>query len=187
MWNRIAPVAVASGLFVAGSWAAGWIAAHAEYCQYGDYISVEKCDACELATLMVDAITWLADATLPMLILPAAVAACVLSCSLHKSNDALKRFVVVRGAQRHLHFTPRSPDNEHRFMDVPVGAKIGNDSSRYKSGSRPIIPNSVVVLELIGPDVMDSCSDKVAHQQPRSKSPGQAKTPPQAWREFYSS
>ena len=129
MWRRIVPFAVASVLLVAGSWAAGWIAAHAEYCQYGDNISVEKCDAYELATLMVDIITWSAAATLPMLIFPAAVAACVLSCSLHKSTDTLKRF---RCRPR-----TRSTDNEHRFMDVPVGAKIGNDSSRYQSGSRP--------------------------------------------------
>jgi hypothetical protein len=36
----------------AGSSAAGWIIAHAEYCRYGDYISVEKCGIYEAATLM---------------------------------------------------------------------------------------------------------------------------------------
>jgi hypothetical protein len=49
MWKRIGPVAVASGSLVAGSSAAGWIVAHAEYCQYGGYISVEKCGVYEVA------------------------------------------------------------------------------------------------------------------------------------------
>ena len=54
MWNRILAITIASELLIAGSWAVGWIAAHAEYCQYVDYISVEKCDAYELATVMID-------------------------------------------------------------------------------------------------------------------------------------
>jgi hypothetical protein len=96
VWKRIVPVAVASALLVAGSCAIGWTAAHAEYCQYGDHISVEKCDAYELATLMVDTITRSADATLPMLIFLAAIAACALTRSLHKSNDTLKRLLSSR-------------------------------------------------------------------------------------------
>jgi hypothetical protein len=41
--------------------AVGWIAAHAEYCQYSNHISVEKCNAYELATLVVDTITGRCD------------------------------------------------------------------------------------------------------------------------------
>jgi hypothetical protein len=106
MWKRIGQITVASVLFVAGSCSAGWIAAHSEYCQYGDYIGAGKCDACVVATLVVDTITWSASATLPMLILVAAAAACLLSCSLHKSHGTLMQLVVVRGAQRNLRFTP---------------------------------------------------------------------------------
>jgi hypothetical protein len=61
VWKRIVPVTVASALLVAGSWAVGWIAAHAEYCQYSNHISVEKCNAYELATLVVDTITGRCD------------------------------------------------------------------------------------------------------------------------------
>ena len=189
MWKRIGPVAVASGSLVAGSSAAGWIVAHAEYCQYGDYISVEKCGVCEVATLMVDAITWSADATLPVLTLLAVVAACVLSCSLHECHDALKGLLSPAVLSVTSAFPPFDVATNIGLRTSLAGPKSEMKAHDAKAARVRIIASSVAVLELFGPEVMvlNSCSDKVAHQQPRSKSPGQAKTPPQAWREFYSS
>lgn len=108
MRNRIVAIAVGLQLLVAGACAVGWIAAHAEYCQYGDHIKVENCEAYELATLMIDAITWSVDTTLPMLNLIVAVAACVLTYTLHRSNETLKQSSPLRGGRLRRLIRPRS-------------------------------------------------------------------------------
>jgi hypothetical protein len=181
MWKRIGQVTVASVLFVAGSCSAGWIAAHSEYCQYGDYIGVGKCDAYVVATLVVDTITWSASATLPMLILAAAAAACLLSCSLHKSHDTLMQLVVVRGAQRNLRFTPvqhTTNIGSWRSLSGPKSEMIAHDTEPARAR---VVARSVELLELLGSEAMVSngCFDKLAQQQPGRKALGKR---PHAWR-----
>jgi hypothetical protein len=161
MWKRIGPVAVASGSIVAGSSAAGWIVAHAEYCQYGGYISVEKCGVYEVATLMVDMITLSADATLPVLTFLAVVAACLLSCSLHECHDTLK-FVVAGGAQRNLRFFPVRHATNIGLRTSLAGQKSEMIAHNAKPARARIIASSAALLELFGPEVVvsNSFSDK---------------------------
>jgi hypothetical protein len=161
MWKRIGPVAVASGSLVAGSSAAGWIVAHAEYCQYGGYISVEKCGVYEVTTLMVDMITLSADATLPVLTFLAVVAACLLSCSLHECHDTLK-FVVAGGAQRNLRFFPVRHTTNIGLRTSLAGPKSEMIAHHAKPARARIIASSAALLELFGPKVVvsNSFSDK---------------------------
>jgi hypothetical protein len=103
--------------------------------------------------------TWSADATLPLITFIAAVAACVLTCSLHKSNDTLKRFVVVRGARRNVRFTPAQQTTNiglRTSLSGPKSEMIAHDTKKRLAPR--VIANSVALLELLGSDVMESNS-----------------------------
>ncbi len=151
MWKRIVALAVASQLLIDGACAVGWTAARAEYCQYGDYIDVKKCDAYELATVTINLIISTVNATLPTLAFFAIVAACMLTCSLHKSNDTLKRFAFARGAGHNACFSP---------AERMTNAGLGMPGSRpeitgydTKAARAPALANTVAFLELSGSDV----------------------------------
>ena len=133
MWKRIVALAVASQFLIAGACAVGWTAAHAEYCQYGDYIDVKKCEFYELATAMINLIISTVNATLPALAFLAIVAACVLTCSLHKSNHTLQRFAFPPCARRNVCFSPAKQTTNTGLVGVPVGVKTGNYGLRYES------------------------------------------------------
>jgi hypothetical protein len=166
VWKRIVPVTVASALLAAGSWAVGWIAAHAEYCQYGNHISVEKCNAYELATLVVDTITWSADVTLPLITFIAAVAACLLTCSLHECNRSLKRVAVARGARRSGCFTPVQQATNIGLWTSQSGSESEMIAHDAKATRARVVANSVALLELLRSDVMVSNGCSASSQMP---------------------
>jgi hypothetical protein len=115
---------------------------------------------------MIDLITWSADVTLPLITFIAAVAACVLTCSLHESNDTLKRVAVARGARRNVRFTPAQRTTNIGLWTSQSGSKsemIGHDT---KAARARVIANSVVLLELLGSDVVVSNSCSASSQMP---------------------
>jgi hypothetical protein len=153
MWKRIVALAVASQLLIAGACAVGWTAAHAEYCQYGDYIDVEKCDAYELATVMIDLIISTVNSTLPTLALLAVVAACMLTCSLHKSYHTLKRLAFAPVARRNVCFSPAKQTTNAGLWVSLSGSRPAIRGYDTKAARAPALANSVAFLELLGSDV----------------------------------
>jgi hypothetical protein len=106
-------------------------------------------------------ITLSADATLPVLIFLAIVAACLLSCSLHECHDTLKCFV-ARGGQRNLRFFPVRHATNIGLRTPLAGPKSEMIARNTKPARARIIASSAALLELFGPEVVvsNSFSDK---------------------------